>query len=494
MIVAPPDRIPSVDELGAVHFIGIGGAGLSAIARLMAARGVRVTGSDASPSAALESLALQGVRVQVGHDKRLVEGADVIVVSTAVPDSNVEVIEARRLEKAIWPRSAAMQSLMAGSRSVVVTGTHGKTTTTGMLVTALRAAGADPSFTVGSTLMGSGINAAWGSDDIFVAEGDESDAAILTYTPFGAVVTNVDVDHLDFYGSPEAYAAAFDAFVDRVDPAGFVVCGVDDPGGMRLAERASARGLHTVTVGHGEQADLRLVPSVAGSGAGPGGADSLATVSVVSREGVVGALALRVPGSAYELDAGAAAGAGLALGHAFEGLARGLAEYLGTGRRMEAKGEAGGVRVYDSYAHHPVEIRGDLSAARSLAAPGRLVVCFQPHLFSRTAAFAAEMGHELGAADVVVVLDVYPAREQPIAGVSGALVADAVPLPRSRVRYVPAVADAADALVDVARPGDLVLTLGAGDVTVVGPRLLDRLRSHSLDSQTVSSRNHEESP
>jgi UDP-N-acetylmuramate--alanine ligase len=471
MIIPVPEVVLPAEDLGAVHFVGIGGAALSGLARLMAARGVLVSGSDAHDSAMLESLRALGIRCFVGHSADQVGDAETVVVSTAVPAHNPEVMRALRTGLRVWPRSAAVQSLLIGRQAVVVTGTHGKTTTTSMLVTALLACGTDPSYAVGSTLNTTGLNAAAGHDDVFVVEGDESDAAILVYKPFGAVVTNVDVDHLDFFGTPEAYAAVFDEFIERVDRAGFVICGVDDPGGRRLAARSDALGLRTVTVGAHHSARVRAVdirPTETGS-----------TCEVVKGNGngaaPLGTLSLQVPGPAYVVDALAALTAGLELGHPFDGLARGLGGFRGTARRMELKGARAGVRVYDSYAHHPVEIVSDLAAARELAVGGRVLVSFQPHLFSRTQAFAEEMGQALAAADRVVVMDVYPAREAPVAGVTGELVARAVPLDRADVVFEPDAHRVVQLLVSMSRPGDLVLTLGAGDVTEIGPKVLELL-------------------
>ena len=467
MIVPVPEVVLPPEDLGSVHFVGIGGAALSGLARLMAARAVVVTGSDAQDSPALESLRALGIRCFVGHSADQVGHADTVVVSTAVPADNPEVVRALQDGLRVWPRSAAVQSLLIGRRAVVVTGTHGKTTTTSMLVTALLACGADPSYAVGSALNATGLNAAEGHDGDFIVEGDESDAAILVYKPFGAVVTNVDVDHLDFFGTRAAYADAFDEFVRRVDVEGFFVCGVDDPGGRRLSARSVENGLRTVTVGRHPSARLRVVdihPTPTGS-----------TSQVIMGGTPLGRLSLQVPGRAYVVDALAALAAGLELGHPFDGLSEGLADFRGSGRRMELKGSRAGVRVYDSYAHHPVEITSDLEAAREIATGGRVVVCFQPHLFSRTRAFAQEMGTALGGADRVVVMDVYPARETPVAGVTGALVADAVPLDRAHVVFEPDPRQVAGRLVAMARRGDLVITLGAGDVTNVGPQVLERL-------------------
>ena len=472
MIIPVPETIEPTAELGHVHFVGIGGAALSGLARIMAERGLVVSGSDAKDSAALDNLRELGVVCFVGHRTDQVDGADTVVVSTAIKDDNPEVVEAYRRGLRVWPRAAAVASVMLGRRAVVVTGTHGKTTTTSMLATALIECGADPGYAIGSTLITSGLNAAAGSGSVFVAEGDESDAAILAYTPYGAVVTNIEADHLDHFGTAEAYAAVFDAFVERVDPEGFLVCVVDDPGAARLADVAAAAGLRVVRVGLGDDAEIRA------SGMRFEGETSSYAVSRWGEP--LGAVHLRVPGPTYVVDSLAALAAGLELGFAADRLSAGLWRFRGSGRRMELKGEVAGVRVYDSYAHHPTEIAGDLQAAHALVTTGRLVVCYQPHLFSRTRIFGAAMGEALGAADRVVVMDVYPARELPEPGIDGDLVARAVPLPPADVRFVPRWADAAPAVVEGLQSGDVVLTLGAGDVTEVGPLVLELLARVSL--------------
>jgi UDP-N-acetylmuramate--alanine ligase len=357
---------------------------------------------------------------------------------------------------------------MQGRRVVAVAGTHGKTTTTSLLTVALQAAGADPAYAIGGDLTATGTNAADGTGDLFVAEADESDGAFLVYTPDAAVVTNVEADHLDNYGTEEAYRAAFSTFARRVVPGGFLVVVADDPGAAALGEEAARAGLEVVRVGEGADVDLR-----AGDLRFEGRSSSFDVVEGrVGGEVTLGRVTLQIPGRHYVLDALAALATGLRLGFGFDDLRSGLEGFTGTRRRMEAKGEAAGVRVYDSYAHHPNEIAADLAAARAVAGPGRLVVAFQPHLVSRTKVFGAAMGEALGAADQVVVLDVYLAREDPETGVDGALVAAHVPLPAEAVRFVPDRDDVAPTLARLATPGDLVLTLGAGDVTRVGPDLL----------------------
>ncbi|HET7387971.1 MAG TPA: UDP-N-acetylmuramate--L-alanine ligase [Nocardioidaceae bacterium] len=463
----PAELLPA-DRLGRVHFVGIGGAGLSAIARIMLERGISVSGSDVVTSAALESLQAAGARCFVGHAAEQVRDVDTVVVSTAVREDNPEVLEARARGLRLLPRSAALESLMQGRRAIAVAGTHGKTTATALLTVALQHVGADPSYAIGGELRETGTNAHDGTGELFVAEADESDGAFLVYSPFAALVTNVEADHLDVWKTERAYHEAFGRFVERIQPGGFLVCCVDDPGAADLADTARARAMSTVAVGESHEADVRAV-SVDLHGAG-----SRFVVEDAGRQ--LGEVALQIPGRHYVLDALVALAAGLRLGFGFDGLAGGLAAFRGTRRRMELKGERNGIRVYDSYAHHPNEIAGDLAAARSVAGEeGRVVVAFQPHLVSRTRIFGPAMGRELGAADEVVVMDVYVAREDPDPEVSGALVASHVPLPAQQVVFEPDRSAVAAALVARARPGDVVLTLGAGDVTRIGPEVLDLL-------------------
>jgi UDP-N-acetylmuramate--alanine ligase len=468
MRVPVPAVIPAASELGRVHFVGIGGAGLSAIARIMAQQGVPVTGSDDQDTPFLPALRELGVPVHLSYAAAHVGAADTLVVTTAARDDNPEVAHGRALGLRILPRSAGLKAAMAGHRVVVVAGTHGKTTTTSLLTMALRAAGADPTYAIGGVLAATGRNADAGLGALFVAEADESDGAFLVYRPRAALVTNVDADHLDVWGTEERYHAAFAEFVGTVDPDGVLVVCADDPGAAALVPIAHGRGLEVVTVGGSPAHDVRLTEVQVS----PNGS----SFHVIDGGRHLGQVTLQVPGRHYALDAGGALTLGLRLGFGFEELAAGLAAFTGTGRRMEAVGEAGGVLVYDSYAHHPAEIAGDLDAARGVVGEGRLVVAFQPHLVSRTRIFGTAMGEALGAADEVVVLDVYVAREDPDPDVTGRQVADAVPLAPAHVHYVPDLDDVPAELARLARPGDLVLTLGAGSVTNVGPRVLALLQ------------------
>ena len=472
MRIPVPDAIPPANGLGAVHLVGIGGAGLSGIARLLLARGVHVSGSDAADSPTLRALAAEGATCHVGHAAENLGAAETVVVSTAVREDNPEVLEARRRGLRLLPRSAALESLLQGRDALAVAGTHGKTTTTALLTMALLAAGADPSYAVGGELTDTGTNAHNGSGRLFVVEADESDGAFLVYSPFAAVITSVDADHLDVWGTEAAYRAAFVRFLDRLADGGFLVVAGDDPGARRLGAVAAARGIEVLPVGGSADDALRLEGTVVD------GAGSRTRVHPAGPAALE--VRLQVPGRHYAVDAALALAAGLRLGLPADRLLAGLAAFSGTGRRMQRVGEIDGVQVYDSYAHHPVEIAGDLQAARTLVGTGRLLVCFQPHLVSRVRAFGPAMGEALGAADEVVVLDVYAAREEPQPGIDGALVAQAVPLPAASVHVGLDPAAVPALLVDLARPGDLVLTLGAGDVTALAPRVLTELgRRHA---------------
>jgi UDP-N-acetylmuramate--alanine ligase len=425
-----------------------------------------VSGSDAKDSAVLADLRAHGARVWAGHDAAHLDDARTVVVSSAVRETNPELVRARADGLLVLHRSQALAAVMAGRRVVAIAGTHGKTTTTSMVTVAVRSTGADPSFAIGGELTDGGGNAHAGTGEVFVAEADESDGSFLVYAPQVAVITNVEADHLDHYGTAEAVEAAFDAFTDRVLPGGLLVACADDPGALRVARRVAARrgeALRVVMYGTGADADLRLTDvEDAPEGVRFRVADTL--------------VALAVPGRHNALNAGAAfAAATVGLDLPPAAVAAGLGSFTGTRRRFEAKGTAAGVRVFDDYAHHPTEVTAVLRAARGVAGAGRVVAVFQPHMFSRTRIFAADFAEALALADEVVVLDVYAAREDPEPGVTGALIADRVPLPAGRVAFVPDAAQAAAEVAGRARPGDVVLTIGAGDVTLLGPEVLRAL-------------------
>ena len=464
MALVEPVALLPTDELGGVHFIAIGGAGMSGIAAAYAALGVDVSGSDQADSAALRQLARDGIEVHVGHDPAHLGQARTVVVSSAIRETNVELAEARRRNLRVWHRSAALGALMLGRRGVAITGTHGKTTTTGMTAEMLTALDADPSYVIGSPLASTGSSSRLGAGKAFVVEADESDGSFLQYPAEVVAITNIEADHLDNWGTAERY---FDGFVALATRPGVrtVVLSADDPGTRALRPRVEGDGRRVLTFGESAEADVRLSDLVA---------DSPTASATLTADGDAGDLRLAVPGR-YNL---ANAAAAYAIGRALEldgpTLRAALGAFRGTHRRFSYVGEVRGARIYDDYAHHPTEVRALLAAARPLAGDGRLVVCFQPHLFSRTRDFAADFGAELAAADEVIVLDVYPAREDPIPGVTGELVADAARAAGAQaVSYVADKNAAPGVLADLLRPGDLALTVGAGDVTAVGPAAVE---------------------
>lgn len=459
--------------------VGIGGAGMSGIARILLDRGAQVSGSDAKESRGVAALRARGAQVAIGHDAAnldLLPGGPTAVITThaAIPKTNPELVEARRRAVPVILRPAVLAKLMAGMRTLLVTGTHGKTTTTSMLIVALQHCGFDPSFAVGGDLGEAGTNAHHGSGRVFVAEADESDGSLLEYTPDVAVVTNIEADHLDFFGSEQAYTDVFDAFVERLAPGGALVVCVDDPGAAALAQRCAALGVRVLRYGSAPEADLagELVSwEQQGTGA-------LAHIRL-SGEVHLRAMRLAVPGRHMALNALGAVLAAADAGAPVQDVLDGLAGFEGVRRRFELVGMANGVRVFDDYAHHPTEVRAALTALRTVVqqdATGhptvtgaRCIVVFQPHLYSRTKTFAREFGEALGNADEVFVLDVYAAREQPLPGVSGASVAEHVHVP---VHYVPDFSAVADLVAGVVKPGDVVVTMGAGDVTMLGPEII----------------------
>jgi UDP-N-acetylmuramate--alanine ligase len=466
---SPPSNPSAVPPWGRVHVVGIGGAGMSGIARIMAAQGVAVSGSDAKDSRRLQALRAIGVDARVGHDPALIGGIDALVVSTAIPETNVERAAAREAGIPELSRAEALAAIMSGSRGIAVAGTHGKTTTTSMLTVALQACGADPSFAIGSEIHESGSNAHLGTGELFVVEADESDGAFLHLSPIAAIVTNIEPDHLDHWGTFEAIEEAFVEFASGTrERGGFVVACIDDPGAARMVERARQGGVDVRTYGVSENADFRLVDPSAGSTGW--------SFDAVHEGRSLGTVTLQVPGRHNALNAMAAFACGLGLGFDADRLRRGLAGFSGTRRRFEFKGQADGVRVFDDYAHHPTEIQATLRAAREVAGGGSLVVAFQAHHYYRTAMFVEEFGAALGLADDVVVLEVFAPGEQAIPGASGQTMAAHVPLAPEHVVFEPSWSAVAGHLAGRARPGDVVMTLGAGDVHLIAGEVLDLLR------------------
>lgn len=449
------------DHLGNVHFVGVGGSGMSGIARMMHDAGIVVTGSDRSENANTLALRELGVEVTIGHDAANVGAADTLVVTGALWEDNPEYQRALADGIPVLHRSHALAWLSRGSRVVSVAGAHGKTTSTGMIVTGLLGVGASPSFVNGGVIETLGVSAQAGDEELFVIEADESDKSFLLYETAVALITNVDPEHLDFYGSREAFMQAFVDFAQRATER--VVISADDPGACEV--RARLDGVAVTTFGRNPDADVRLI-SVDVSGpvafvvevAGERYSAQLSVLGEHNAVNAVGALAVLVQ-LGYEPAAALAA----------------IEEFGGTKRRFEFHAEIGGVRVYDDYAHHPTEVEALLASARAIVGEGRLIAIHQPHLFSRTRLFAGEFARALEhGADHTVVLAVDGAREDPVPGVTGALVSERF-TDAERVRYIDEWQDAADYLAEIARPGDVMVTMSCGSVYRIIPQVTEAL-------------------
>ena len=456
----PSTTIPS--DLGAVHFVGIGGSGMSGIARLFLGAGHRVTGSDVRDSANIGALRDLGAEIAIGHDAaNLGDDIDTVVVTGALWQDNPEYRLALERGLPVLHRSQALAALIAGQRLVSVAGAHGKTTSTGMIVTGLLALEADPTFVNGGVIADLGVSAASGEGELFVVEADESDGSFLLYDTSVALITNVDPDHLDHYGSREAFEQAFVEFADRARE--FVVISSDDAGATRVRDRLS----HERVVTFGEAADATVrVHSVVTDGP---------VAFAVDYEGSTYRARLAIPGHHNAINAAGAFAVLIGLGFDPAEALAGIAKFAGTGRRFELHGNVGGVSVYDDYAHHPTEVAAALAAARTVVGEGRIIAVHQPHTYSRTQAFAKEFAEVLEQyADETVVLDVYGAREDPVPGVTGALVSERFAHPE-HVSFIVDWQAAADHTAQIARSGDFVITLGCGDVYRIVPQLLGSL-------------------
>ncbi|WP_104196200.1 UDP-N-acetylmuramate--L-alanine ligase [Cryobacterium sp. M15] len=468
-MIKPDLNLTIPDTLGSVHFVGIGGSGMSGIARLFLDRGYTVTGSDAKDSSNMQALRELGATVYIGHDAANVGTADSLVVTGALWQDNPEYVLANERGLPVLHRAQALAWLIRQHRLVSVAGAHGKTTSTGMIVTGLLGLGQDPSFVNGGVIESLGVSSASGADDLFVVEADESDGSFLLYHTAVALITNVDPDHLDHYGSLEAFEAAFVEFSRAASE--LVVISSDDIGAVRVTAAITA-GLNkadaaarVVTFGQHRDSTVR-VHSI--TTAGP--------VSFsVSWEGADYSATLRIPGKHNAINAAGAFAVLVGLGFDPAASLDAIAGFGGTQRRFELHGTVGGVSVYDDYAHHPTEVAAALAAARTVVGEGRIIAVHQPHLYSRTRLFAREFAETLETfADQTIVLGVYGAREDPEPGVTGALVSDRFRDP-SHVAYVPDWQDAADYLAGIARDGDFVVTLGCGDVNRIVPQLLAAL-------------------
>ena len=444
-----------------LHFIGIGGSGMSGLARIALSHGIAVSGSDAKDSSVLSALGALGAKVFSDHLAHQVDGSDFIIYSTAIGQNNVELARARELNLPILTRAQALAILMSNSRSIAVAGTHGKTTTSSMLTVALQACGLDPSFAIGGTLTSSGSNAHRGTGEHFVAEADESDGSFIEYRPFAAIVTNVEHDHVDYFATEADVTQAFSDFAATIAKDGYLVYCADDAGSAHLA--SSVQGPKLISYGTSVGADLfidsiNLLPM--GS-----------TSRVLWKGRAIGNLSLQVPGLHNVLNAGGALAMGLSLGAPAAEMLTGLASFHGTGRRFELKATVHGIRIIDDYGHHPTEVEVTLTAAKRYAGEGRLIVIFQPHRYSRTKAFMSEFAKALGIADQVVLLEIYAASEKPIPGVTSETIAEKM----ENGHFIPNFLEASEWVIAEAKPGDVIVTLGAGDVNSLAPIISDGL-------------------
>lgn len=459
----------SLGQFGKTHMVGIGGAGMSVIAELLHGRGVSVSGCDRAESETTARLNSHGIRVDIGHDSAHIEGVETLVISSAVRPDNPDLVAARAAGSNILHRSQALAALMGESRGVAVAGTHGKTTTTALTAAALHGGGVDASVAIGARLASGGAGAHVGSEPVFVAEADESDGSFLRYRPEIAIVTNLEPDHLDHYGSEEAVREAFKRFVNQMPSGGLLIACADDPGAAALAAGAPGH-VKVVTYGVSAGADVRVK------------VDGMrVTLPENPREAESGSVTFKLssPGMHNALNAAAAWLAARELGADAEGALFGLESFSGAERRFEVRGRAGGRTIVDDYAHHPTEVAAVIEAARSYIAasgePGRVIAVLQPHLPSRTKIFAAEFASALQLADQAVVLDVFLAREDADPDVSGATIADLF-APDFAGRYLEDGGRLGAHIREISSSGDVILMLGAGDIPKLTPIVLGALK------------------
>ena len=448
-------------DLGKVHFIGIGGSGMSGIARMLIKSGHKVTGSDVRESKNITELRSLGAEIAIGHDAKNLGDCDTVVVTSALWPTNPEYVLAQEKKLPILHRSQALKYLTTGKKLISVAGAHGKTTSTGMVVTGLKNLGTDPSFVNGGVIAAYNSSSASGTSDLFVIEADESDGSFLYYDTAVALITNVDPDHLDHYGSLENFEAEFARFANQASD--FVVISSDDPGAVRVTGLITKNKV--ITFGFAEGSTVRLLDVDA---SGPQVSFEL------EYEAKRYKASLLIAGTHNAINAAGAFAVLVGLGFEPAKSLEAIAEFAGTERRFELHGEVRGVSVYDDFAHHPTEVKAALQGARAVVGEGRLVTVFQPHLYSRTRLFAKEFAEALEASDEVVVLDIYAAREDPEPGVTGALIADAFK-ESSRMHYVPNWDDVPEAVAKIAKQGDFVITMGCGDVYRQVPGILKAL-------------------
>lgn len=452
---------------GPVHFMGIGGAGMAPLAEMALLQGARVTGCDSSPGPATQLLESRGAVVYQGHDPSHVEGCSALIMTAAVPADHPEVAAARAAGIPVLKRAQALGAIVNHATVVGIAGTHGKTTTTTLTTGVLAAAGLEPTGFVGARVPAWGGNLRRGGDSVYVVEADEYDRSFHQLRPTVAVVTTLEADHLDIYGSLDAVEEAFRIFVDSVPADGLIAGCADDHGAARLLNTLKGGPERIVTYGLNAGAMLRAEDVHASGG------DS--TFTVRERGTVLGKAHLAAPGLHNVRNALAAVAVARRFGVQWEAIAEGLASYRGVDRRFETLGEAEGVLFVDDYAHHPTEVQATVAAARAGHPDRRLVLCFQPHLYSRTRDFAREFGAALSQADVLFLTDIYAAREKPIEGVTGEMILAHTREGRADVRYVPDRAAVVDAVAAELRPGDLCVTMGAGNLDIAARELLQLL-------------------
>lgn len=461
----------TAEDLGRVHLIGIGGVGMSGVARLLLTRGVQVSGSELHDWPSLAELAELGGVIHRQHATGNLDQADTVVYSTAIPADHLELVEARRRGLRVLHRSEALAVAMRGHRALAVAGTHGKTTTTSMLALVLAHAGLDPSYVIGGEISGASSSAQHGCGEYFVVEADESDRSFLLYRPYVGIVTNIEADHLNTYGDLDGLHDGFLEFVRRVRPDGFLVTCADDPGARKLAGRARDCGVTTLSYGESPDADLWLSDL---------DSDASGVRYRAALDGTdLGEFSLPVPGRHLGLNSAATVLTAVKLGLRPKVVAEALAGFPGVRRRFELKGVASGVRVYDEYAYHPTSITVALRTLREVAGAGRLIAVFQPYRVYRTRDMEAEIAAALGIADVAVVMEVFGPGEQLRPGEGGASLVRAVSLPEDRKLFVPDWSAVPQVVASRAQPGDVVVTMGAPPISLMGPELLAALAART---------------
>lgn len=458
-MIKPDYSVKVPNNLGKVHFIGIGGSGMSGIARILIGLGHRVTGSDVRSSPNIVALEKLGAKIRIGHDEANVADADTVIVTSALWPNNPEYLLASKNQIPIIHRSQALAHLASKKRLVSVAGAHGKTTSTGMVITALLGLGQDPSFVNGGVISSIGASSSSGKGELFVIEADESDGSFLHYDTSVALITNVDPDHLDHYGSIEAFHQVFADFANKSKE--LVVINSDDAGSVAVAKLVSKP---MITFGESASSDVRVSDIV----------DSAQVSFSLSFKNQTITSTLRIAGRHNAINAAGAVATLIGLGFDFEKALVEVSKFSGTERRFELHGERRGVKVYDDFAHHPTEVAAALSGARAVVGSGKLITVFQPHLYSRTRLFAKEFAQALAASDQVVLLDIYAAREDPEPGVTGELILNAFE-DQQKIHYVKNWSDAPKGASDLAGPGDFIVTMGCGDVYKMVPEILEAL-------------------